>query len=288
MSPASVASAKTRSISTACAGRSASRRAARAARKRRCSVGSSSTERDEQPARRPIRLARERAPAGLLERAGGAPRRARRARRRRAPPSSVAAWSRWYARISTSSSPATLVHPVGDLLVQLGARALGEPGVGDVADQDVLEAVGALARDRRAALAGEEVAQEQVVEHRLEILDLGQQVRRPRPPRRSGRSPRRAAAAASRSAAAGRCGPRSSPAACRGSASRGAALEQHPRRLLDEERVALGLLEQRLALRGRELAVGEQRVEQLLALGGRQRLELDRRGAERGRRPSSD
>ena len=80
------------------------------------------------------------------------------------------------------------------------ARArLGEPGVGDVADQDVLEAVGALARDRRAALAGDEVALEQVVEHRLERpRPPGSSVRRPRPPRRSGRSPRRAGAASSR------------------------------------------------------------------------------------------
>ena len=179
-----------------------------------------------------------------------------------------------------------LVQPVGDLLVQLGAGALGEARVGDVADEDVLEAVRALARDRRAALAGDEVAQEQVVEDGLEILDLGHQVRDgalpedpadhrgalqqpllvPRQPVDAGRDHRLQ-----------RVGD---------PLRRGAALEQHPRRLLDEERVALRLLEQRLPLRRRELAVGEQRVEQLLALGRRERLELGRRGAEAAAAPA--
>ncbi len=52
-----------------------------------------------------------------------------------------------------------LVQPLRDLLVQLGARALRETRVRDVADQDVLEAVRGLAGDRGAALAHDEVAQ---------------------------------------------------------------------------------------------------------------------------------
>ena len=150
-----------------------------------------------------------------------------------------------------------LVQPVGDLLVQVGAGALGQTGVGDVADEDVLEAVGALARDRRAALAGDEVAQEQVVEDGLEIVDLGQQVLDrafPEDPADHGGALEQALLVSPQ------------PVDARGDhrlervgnpLRRGPALEQHPGRLLDEERIALGLLEQRLPLRGREVAVGE-------------------------------
>ena len=65
-----------------------------------------------------------------------------------------------------------------------------------------------------------------------------------------------------------------------------AALEQHPSRLLDEERIALGLLEQRLALGGRELPVGEQGVQELLALGGAERLERERGGSQAAAAPA--
>ena len=179
-----------------------------------------------------------------------------------------------------------LMQPVGDLLVQLGAGTLRETRVGDVADEDVLEAVRVLARDRRAALAGDEVAQEQVVEDRLEVVHVGQQVgdrALPEDPADHGGALEQPLLVPPQPVDAGRDHRLERVG---DPLRRGPALEQHPGRLLDEERVALGLLEQRLPLRGRELAVGEQRVEQLLALLGRERLELGRSGAEAAAAPA--
>ena len=73
--------------------------------------------------------------------------------------SSDAAWSRWCARISSSSSPAFSPEPFGEARVILGPRRFRQPGVGDVADEDVLEAISRLARERRSQLGLDEVAQ---------------------------------------------------------------------------------------------------------------------------------
>ena len=178
------------------------------------------------------------------------------------------------------------VQPVGELDVELGPRSLDEPGVGDVANEHVLEAVRMLAGDRGAALTGDEVAQQQVVEHRLDFLELGHQVSDGAFPEDAAdhrRALEQALLVLRQPVDAGgdhRLERVGDPLGGR------PALEQHPRRLLDEERVPLGLLEQRAALGRRQLAIGEQRVEQFLALLGRQRLELDRRRAQAAAAPA--
>src|SRR5207247_4480073 len=55
------------------------------------------------------------------------------------------------------------------------------------------------------------------------------------------------------------------------------AFGKHPHRLLDEERVSLGLFQQGLESVGVEGSVRRKRLDQLLALLWPQRLELDRR-----------
>ena len=251
------------------------RLAARAARKRRCSVGSISTARTSSlRAERFASRARVRRPAFSSAAA------ARVASSGGMEPSSsscsVAAWSRWYARISTSSSPGRLVQPLRHLQVELGTGCLREPGVGDVANQDVLEAIGLLARDRGAVLAGEKVALQQAVEDGIELADVGRQVadgafpEDPSDHRGALQQPLLVPGQPVDARGDDRLQGVRDP--LRG----GAALEQHPRRLFDEERVALGLLQQHRALGVRELVIGEQRIEKLFALLRRERLELDR------------
>ena len=55
----------------------------------------------------------------------------------------------------------------------------------------------------------------------------------------------------------------------------GAVLVEHPHRLLEEERVALGLRKQLLSVGLAERAVGHQRIHELLALDRTERFELD-------------
>src|SRR5205807_7147986 len=64
-------------------------------------------------------------------------------------------------------------EPVGECLVQLGAGRLRERRVRDLADQDVLEPVRALARDRRPRLLEDELAEEEVVEEPVEPFEVG-------------------------------------------------------------------------------------------------------------------
>ena len=149
----------------------------------------------------------------------------------------------------------------------------------------MLEAVGALARDRRPALPGDEVAPEQVVEGRFE-LEVGRELLQHALPED---------AADDRSALErDLLAPRQPIDAGRDDRLEGVgdplpgapALEQHPRRLLHEERVALGLLQQRTAVVERELAVGEQRIDELLAVGLAERLQLDRGRAQAAAAPA--
>src|SRR5205823_8484501 len=65
-----------------------------------------------------------------------------------------------------------LAEPVREARVQVGARGLGKPGIGNFADQNVLEAIRSLACDRRAQLRNEELPQQQRLEHGLELFDL--------------------------------------------------------------------------------------------------------------------
>ncbi len=109
-----------------------------------------------------------------------------------------------------------LREPLGEARVVLRPRELRHARVGDLADERVLEPVGGLARDRRARLAQEELALEQVVEQRLVLGDVGRRGARARLARRPARRPIRAGGASSRPDRDGRCARRSAPAACPG------------------------------------------------------------------------
>jgi hypothetical protein len=65
--------------------------------------------------------------------------------------------------------------------VVVGALELRQAAVGDLADEDVLETVGHLARDRRAALGEDEIAQHQAFEHGLDVELRGEMRERARP-----------------------------------------------------------------------------------------------------------
>ena len=126
-----------------------------------------------------------------------------------APSSSVrnsTAWSRWYARISIELLARSLCEPLGEARVVLRARELREPRVGDLADEGVLEAIRGLARDRRARLAQEELALEQVVERaRRDPATSGDEMLERAPPEDAPDDRRRAGAGSSRPARGGRC-----------------------------------------------------------------------------------
>ena len=65
-----------------------------------------------------------------------------------------------------------------------------------------------------------------------------------------------------------------------------AALDEHPDRLLDEQRVAFGAVEKLLRQRQRLVELGDERRDELLALRLGQRLELDRRRADAASSPA--
>src|SRR5690348_12413635 len=65
-----------------------------------------------------------------------------------------------------------LLEPPREERVVLASRRLRQTGIGDFANEDVLELVRLLATDRRAVLADDEVAKEQLLERRVRILEL--------------------------------------------------------------------------------------------------------------------
>ena len=184
-----------------------------------------------------------------------------------------------------------LAQPACEALVQVGPRGFGETRVRDLADQDVLEAVGGLSRDRRAQLRDEELAQQQGVEHRIELVDLGCKFPD--------------------------CAAPESPADHRGALEHGLlfrrqtvdtgrdqrlecvgnplgelrqrsalAVREHANGLFDEEGVPLGLVQQRLEGLGIDRSVRSKRRDELLALLPTQRFELDRRCAQPAAAPA--
>ena len=82
---------------------------------------------------------------------------------------------------------AALLEPVGEAPVQRCPGVLREPRVGDIANQDVLEAERLLARDRRAVLARDEIPLEQLVERGVHAVVAARASPR-RLPRTRGRS----------------------------------------------------------------------------------------------------
>jgi hypothetical protein len=78
-----------------------------------------------------------------------------------APSSSVrneVARSRWYARILDELLRPALPEPGGECRMKLRAGELREAGVGDLADEHVLEPKRVLSADRGMGLANEELA----------------------------------------------------------------------------------------------------------------------------------
>ena len=69
-----------------------------------------------------------------------------------------------------------LAEPSGEQQVEVGARSLRQPRIRDLADEHVLELERLLAADRGSVLAENEVAEEQVVEHGIDVRDVRREV----------------------------------------------------------------------------------------------------------------
>ena len=74
-----------------------------------------------------------------------------------------------------------LAQPLGEARMVLRARRLGQARVGDVADEHVLEAVRGLVLERRARLADDEVAEQQIVDRLVDALASATGARSHRP-----------------------------------------------------------------------------------------------------------
>ena len=175
--------------------------------------------------------------------------------------------------------------------MQVDARRLGQAGIGDLADQDVLEPVGGLARDRRTRLRHDELAAQEHVERLADLLQLRGQLgdcAAPEDPADHGR-PLQDGLLVRRQPIDPRSDQRLQGVRdpLREFRRRPAlALVQHPDRLLEEERIPLGLREQRRPRLGIDGPVDRERVDELLALHSVERLELDRRRAQPAAAPT--
>ena len=170
----------------------------------------------------------------------------------------------------------TRAQPFGERAVERCADALREPAVGDVADQDVPEPVRDLARDRRDRLARQDLAVDEIGERGVDVqvgVELGDRAapehaadqgavaeHRPRF-RRQGVDPGRD------ERLQGVRDPHGGTLSL---------LDEHPHGLLDEERVALGLVEEDAPQPVRQGGALHERVDERRRLGVRQRRQLDR------------
>ena len=145
----------------------------------------------------------------------------------------------------------------------------------------MLEAIGRLVRQRRARLEDNQVPQLEVFEGRVDALAIREVLDRAGPER----------AADDRRALQSRLRLRVEPVDARGDQRLKrvrdpgrsllfAELGDRDHDLLEEERVALGFRQQRASGLRRELFVPAESVDQLLAVGSAERLELDRRRAD--------
>ena len=275
-SPASRASSRTSSISTDAAGSSHSRHAARAAWNLRCEAGLELDRTEQQPPRGAIRLARESAAAGPLERVG-----------------SLGTEIGRHLALQLREQRGSALEVVGLRLHELvrGPRlqpprerpveprplALREAAVGDVADQDVAEPERDLARDGRDRLPRQQLPLDEVGQRGVDIelgVELGDRaspehatdegpVAHDRPRRRGkpvdpGRDQRLHGV--------------------RDPHGRGlvALLGEHPDRLLDEERVPLRLVQERRPQAARQRRIRDERVDEERGVLLRKRPQVDR------------
>ena len=175
----------------------------------------------------------------------------------------------------------SLANPLREALMERRALGLRHARVSDVTDQDVMEAERTVAGNRRALFAHDELALEQQPEQLVDV-ELGLE-----PLQRS--LPEHAADDRGRPQDTSRlvckevdpCSDQRLDRA--GDAARtvlgAVALEQHPRRLFEEQRIAFRLHENPLADLRRRVLRHEQLVHELPAFLRRERIELDRRCA---------
>ena len=188
----------------------------------------------------------------------------------------------------------SLCEPLGEPRVVLRASELRHARVRDLANERVLEPVRDLARDRRARLAQQELPLEQVVEQRFVLGDVGRQVLERAAPEdapddRSALEQRLRSGIEVVDARGDQRLQRVRHAIGRAVAR--SALDEHPDRLLDEQRIAFGSIERLLRQRRRPLARGsgelaQELLDELRALLLRERLELDRRRANTASTPA--
>ena len=176
-----------------------------------------------------------------------------------------------------------LVDPLREHAVLLRPQRLAHPAVGDVADQHVLEAECAIAGDGRPFLRDDEFVVEQAVEQRVDF-EVGHEPVQRAPPEDPADQ-----RCALENALLARLQPVDAGRDHRLDAVRDAVepfvVPEHPHDLLEEERVALGPVEQERALCRRHLGPLEQGVREQLALGGVERRELDRARAPNAAAP---
>ena len=125
----------------------------------------------EQLARRAVGLARERAFAGRVQRLGGLVDELVRG-------GAVELAEEGHGVVEVVGPDldqlvaGALSEPAREPLMVIRPRGLGQAGVGDLADEDVLEAERHLAADRRARLWQQEVPEQQVVDGLADVLDV--------------------------------------------------------------------------------------------------------------------
>jgi hypothetical protein len=167
-------------------------------------------------------------------------------------------------------------QPAREGAVEPRALALGEPAVGDVADEDVAKAERRLARDRRERLARQQLAVDEVVQRRVDV-EPGVELRdraAPEDTADEGAVPHHRAGVGRQAVDARRDQRLNRVGDPHGTAV--ALLGEHPHGLLDEERVALRLLEQRLPQAGGQRRTRDEAVDELLRLVVGERSEVDR------------
>ncbi len=170
-------------------------------------------------------------------------------------------------------------EPPGHLTVEDGPGRLRKAGIGHVANENVLEAVCLLAADGRTGLADEKVPLDERLQSFSGRGGVGQGLDGARPERSARHG------GPLQHCPLGRRQPIDPGGDHRlhgvwNAGGRTVGLEQHPHRLLDEQRIPLGRPEHRRTLIRRELcrfAPGE-RVDQPRAVVRRQSLQLDRGG----------
>ena len=187
-----------------------------------------------------------------------------------------------------------LCEPFGESRVVLRASELRHARVGDLANERVLEPVRDLARDRRARLAQEKLPLQQIVEQRLVPVDVRRQMLEraaPEDPSDDRASLKQRLRRGIEMVDAGGDQRLERVRNAVGRAVARSALDEHPDRLLDEERIALRAIERLLRQRRRPLTGGtgelaQELFDELRALFLRERLELDRRRANAASTPA--